>query len=144
MGLMKDGLPSDRPPDTEVVFIGFAYADIPFSKQFDVVFPKDKPCDGVRCRCRIIAATQELGKPFPEAPHGWKTICAVHFPEGVPALVRQLPVVGSWYENREWVCICDEETWEHLTLQAKLAISVQNCGQHMNRQGLADDPALKC
>jgi hypothetical protein len=114
MSLIQPGLPSMRPSQTEVVFVGFAYADLPFSKRFDVVFPKDKPEDGVRCSCRIVAATQQFAKPFTEVPHGWSTICAIHFPEGVPHLVQQLPVVDGWGRNSEWVCICDEETWEHL------------------------------
>jgi len=95
-------------------FVGFAYADLPFTKRFDVVFPKGRPQDGVRCVCRIIAATQDFGKPFPEIPHGWKTICLIQFTGGMPRLVRQLPVVDSWYQNKEWVCICDEATWDHL------------------------------
>jgi hypothetical protein len=114
MELIKPGLPSTRPPDTEVVFVGFAYADLPFTKQFDVVFPKNRPQDGVHCECRVIAATQQFSKPFPEIPHGWKTICVVQFSGGIPQLVQGLPVVDAWYQNREWVCICDEETWRHL------------------------------
>jgi hypothetical protein len=114
MELIKSGLPATRPSDTEVVFVGFAYADLPFTKQFDVVYPKGRPRDGVRCACRVIAATQQLGKPFPEIPDGWKTICVVHFSGGIPQLVQQLPAVDAWYQNEEWVCICDEATWEHL------------------------------
>jgi len=114
MDLIKPCLPSTRPADTEVVFVGFAYADLPFSKRYDIVFPKGSPRDGVRCECRIIAATQELRKPFPEIPHGWKTICVVHFARGIPELVQKLPMVDAWYQNREWVCICDEVTWEYL------------------------------
>jgi len=114
MELVKSGLPSKRLPDTEVVFVGFAYADLPFTKQFDVVFPQGRPQDGVRCECRVIAATQQFSKPFPEIPSGWKTICLVHFATGIPQLVQQLPVVDAWHQNNEWVCVCDEATWEHL------------------------------
>jgi hypothetical protein len=114
MDVIKAGLPPTRPADTEVVFVGFAYADLPFSKRFDVVFPTGKPQDGVHCECRIIAATQQFSKPLPEIPHGWKTICVVHFARGIPELIRQLPVVDSWYQNDERVCICDEATWEYL------------------------------
>lgn len=60
---IKDGLPADRPPQTELLFVGFAYADLPFGKRFDVVFPRDRPQDGVQCECRIVAATQQWGKP---------------------------------------------------------------------------------
>jgi hypothetical protein len=112
--IIKSGLPSTRPPDADVFFVGFAYADIPFTKRFDVVFPRGRPQDSVRCVCRIIAATQQFGKPFPEIPLGWKTICLIQFTGGMPQLVRQLPVVDSWYQNKEWVCICDEATWDYL------------------------------
>lgn len=118
MELIKAGLSSALPSSTEVVFVGFAFADLALTKQFDIVFPKDKPQDGVRCVSRITSVTQEMGRPFPEMPHGWKTICAIHFPDGVPSLVKQLPVVDDWYQNKNWVCICDEHTWEHLLHQA--------------------------
>ncbi len=114
MKLIKPGLPSTRPPDTEIVSVGFAYADLPFTKKFDVVFPKGRPQDGVRCECRIDAATQQFSKPFSEIPRGWKTICVVHFIGGIPQLVQRLPEVDTWHQNNEWVCICDEETWAHL------------------------------
>lgn len=113
-GSRQPALPITRPPDTEIVFVGYAYADLPFTKRFDVVFPKDKPQDGVRCECRVIAATQQFSKPFTEIPHGWKTICMVHFPNGVPQLIQQLPIVDRWFENKLWVCVCDEEVWERL------------------------------
>ena len=111
---IKAGLPAARPPDTEVLFVGFAYADLPFTKRFDVVFPKGRPQEGIRCECRVIAATQQWGKPFAEIPHGWKTICVIHFAGGIPELVQQLPVVDDWYQNAQWVCMCDEESWEQL------------------------------
>ncbi len=112
--LIKAGFSSLRPPDTEVIFVGFSYADLPLTKQFDIVFPRGKPQDGVCCKCRVIAVTQQWGKPFLEVPHGWNTICMIEFPEGIPELVHQLPVVDGWYQNKDWVCICDETTWESL------------------------------
>jgi hypothetical protein len=114
MELIKAGLPTSRTPDTEVVFVGFAYADLPFTKRFDVIFPKDRPEEGIPCECRIIAATQQWGQPFPEIPHGWKTICMLRFAGGIPRLVQQLPVVDTWHQDTESVCICDEESWQHL------------------------------
>jgi hypothetical protein len=111
---VKGGLPADLPPHTELLFVGFAYADLPLGRRFSVVFPRDRPQYGVRCECRIIAATQQWGKPLSEVPDGWKTICMVQFPDGIPELVRQLPVVDDWYQNKNWVCVCDETTWECL------------------------------
>lgn len=112
--LIKSGLPSTWPPGAEVLFVGFAYADLPLTKQFEVVFPRNKPQEGVRCGCRIIATTQQFGKPFPEVPHGWKTVCVLQFSGDVPEMVQRLPVVDSWYQNKDWVCLCDEATWECL------------------------------
>ena len=114
MDLATIGLPSALPPDTAIVFVGFAYADISFNKRYHVVFPKGRPQDGIRCECEIIAATQQFNKPLPVVPHGWKTICAIHFLGGVPQLVNQLPEVDGWYLNEDGICICDETTWEHL------------------------------
>lgn len=114
MERIKAGLPATQQPDTETLFVGFAYADLPFTKRFDVVFPKGRPQDGISCECRVVAATQQWGKPFPSIPAGWKTICVIHFAGGIPQLVQRLPVVDRWYQNAEWVCICDKETWEHL------------------------------
>jgi hypothetical protein len=108
---IRDGLPTDQPQHTELLFVGFAYADLPLGKQFDIVFPRDQPQKGVRCECRIVAATQQWGKPLSEVPHGWKTICMVEFPQGVPELVRELPVVDGWHKNARWVCVCDAATW---------------------------------
>jgi hypothetical protein len=113
-GLVRAGLPPILPDETEILFVGFAYADLPLGKKFDVIFPKGRPKDGIRCECRIIAATQQFGKPFPGVPHGWKTICLVQFAGGVPPIVQQLPTVDSWYQNDAWVCVCNEATWEYL------------------------------
>ena len=110
----KSGLPADRPPHAELLFVGFAYADLPLGKQFDVVFPKDRPQEGVRCESRIVAATQQWGKPLTEIPDGWKTICLVEFPHGIPEFVRELPVVDDWHKNAKWVCVCDAATWDCL------------------------------
>lgn len=115
---IKAGLPSTPPPDSVIAFVGFAYDDISYTKQFDAVFPRGRPQDGMRCVCRIVAATQQMGSPFPAIPKGWKTICMITFDGGVPPLVQQLPIVDAWYQNQEWVCICDEATWEHLKRSA--------------------------
>ena len=111
----QPALPATSPPDSEILFVGFAYADLPVGKEFDFVFPKGEPQKGESCRSKIIAATQQFSKPMEEVPHGWKTICLVHFPAGIPPLVKDLPVVDSWYEGQEWVCVCGTLTWQHLT-----------------------------
>lgn len=118
MGHVRAGLPTVWPPHTEVLFVGFAYADLPLDKRFDAVFPRDRPREGVQCECRIIAATHQWGKPLLEIPHGWKTICVVEFPNGTPELIRQLPVVNGWHQNGDWVCVTNDATWEKLKSNA--------------------------
>jgi hypothetical protein len=112
--LVKAGLPPVMPPLTEVLFVGFAYADLPFNRKFDVVFPKGMPRSGIRCDSQIIAATQQWGKPLVQIPQGWKTISVVQFPQGIPELVRELPTIDTWHQNQQLVCVCDEMTWQHL------------------------------
>jgi hypothetical protein len=111
---IRAGLPGDIPPRSVILFVGFSYASLPIGKCFDVVFPKERPALGVKCRSRIHAVTQQMAEPFDHVPHGWKTICVVEFPDGVPSLIDSLPSIDAWYENRDRVCVCDEVTWEHL------------------------------
>lgn len=111
---VKAGLPSVKLNNAEIIFVQFAYADLPFTKRYDVVFPRGRPQDGVRCSCEVVAATQQFAKPSPDIPHGWKTICLIHFINGIPPLIQNLPVVDAWYESDRCVCICDELVWAHL------------------------------
>ena len=108
--ILGRGLPQTLPPDTEIFFVGYSYADIPLGKTFSVAFPKGKPLESVNCTSRIIAVTQQLGKPFNEIPHGWKTICAIQFPSGIPSFVLALPIVESWHTNSLYLCISEPET----------------------------------
>jgi hypothetical protein len=113
-GAIQQGLLDPMPPNSEILFVGFSYADLPLGKEFEIIFPRNRPSLGLICRSRIVSATQEWGQPFSEIPHGWKTIAVVQFPGGIPQLVRELPTVDGWYENEEWVCLCNRETWECL------------------------------
>ena len=114
LALVKTGLPPTRHADAEILFAGFSYMDLPINSQFDIVFPKGNPQVGIRCPCKIVAATQQFGKPLDEIPGGWKTICIAHFMEGIPELIKQLPIVDDWYQNQAWVCVCHESTWLHI------------------------------
>lgn len=112
--LVKAGLPAEQPPKSEVMFVLYAYADIPFSKCYEIAFPIGRPADGVGCDCQVIAATQQYAEPFPDIPHGWKTICLMQFHGDIPALIQRMPVVDDWFTDVEHVCLCDRATWEHL------------------------------
>lgn len=105
------GLPKEKPENCEILFISFAYADIPIGRTFSIAFPTSTPQSATRINCQILAVTQQYAKPFDEIPHGWKTICLLKFEDGVPDVIASLPVVNGWYENRNTVSICDESTW---------------------------------
>jgi hypothetical protein len=113
-GAIRQGLSDPVPPNSEIVFVGFSYADLPLGKEFEIIFPRNRPDLGLSCRSRIVAATQQWGKPFHEIPHGFKTIAVIQFPDEIPQLVRELPTVSSWYESNDWVCLCNRDTWECL------------------------------
>ena len=110
--LPKSGLHDYDLPNAELLFVGYAYADIPLGKKFEVVFPKDRPEAGLLRESQIIAVTQQFDVPLEVIPHGWKTICVVQFPQGVPELVSNLPVVEDWFAYNDYVCVCGVETWE--------------------------------
>lgn len=111
LSYVQNALPKERSENSEVLLVSFAYADIPIGRVFDVAFPEGDPKSVTRTRCVITAVTQQYAKPFDEVPHGWKTICLVEFPEGIPAVIASLPTVNGWYENRLTVSLCDEDTW---------------------------------
>jgi hypothetical protein len=106
------GLPKAKLANCEVLFISFAYADIPIGRTFSIAFPTGAPQSATRTNCQILAVTQQHAKPFDEIPHGWKTICLVKFDDGVPDVIASLPAVNGWYENRNTVSLCDENRWQ--------------------------------
>ena len=110
LSYVRGALPKEWPANCEVLLISFAYADIPIGRTFDVAFPRGAPTSATRTRCVIKAVTQQYAKPFGEIPDGWKTICLVEFPEGIPDVIASLPVVNGWYENQQTVSLCDENT----------------------------------
>jgi hypothetical protein len=63
---------------------------------------------------RILAANQQFLTPERDIPGGWKTICLIDFPSGVPEVIEQLPEVEEWGVSRHWVCLCDSATWAEL------------------------------
>ncbi len=101
-------------PETAVCcFVGFAYADLPVGKTFDRVFSRADYRRVQDARCTITGVTQQFGRVFDEVPHGWKTICLLNFPKGVPDLIRTLPLIASWddAEPRTDVLLSSKETW---------------------------------
>ena len=68
----------------------------------------------VAVKSRILAVTQQFLTPECEIPGGWKTICLIDFPSGVPEMVEQLPEAEGWGISRYWVCLCNYATWAEL------------------------------
>ncbi len=110
--LILTGLPQHRTHNAAILFVGYAFADLEIGYHFDVMFPRKNPEAGIPCLSRIVAVTQQFSKPFDRVPHGWKTICEIEFPDGIPAMIRDLPELDGWHLNQEWVCVCNAETWE--------------------------------
>lgn len=108
---VANGLPKDAPANSRVCFVGFSYADLSLPKEFDLIFDLAFPENALPAASRVIAATQQYGKPFAEIPHGWKTICIIEFPCGVPALIEHLPVVDAWYESRVELGLCTSSAY---------------------------------
>ena len=116
------GLPQHRTCHTAILFVGFAFADLEIGRCFEVIFQKERPENAILCQSRIVSVTQQFAKPFDRVPHGWKTICEVEFPDGVPSLIQNLPEVDWWYMNDECVCVCDAVTWEALKQKDRVAV----------------------
>jgi hypothetical protein len=107
-------LPDNKPVNTKILFVDYAYADLPIGKTFQRIFPIDDVESGVACESKIIAATQGSGKSIDRLPYAAKTICLVEFPRGVPEIIKDLLTVDNWSESSKLVCLCSEETWRAL------------------------------
>ncbi len=112
LDLIKSGLPIEKSNNTEILFVGYAFADVPVGKSFSMIFQNDNPHKAIRCESNIVAVTQQWGKPLEVIPYGWKTICIIEFPQGIPDIVKNLPIIDTWFDNSNYICICDEDAWE--------------------------------
>ncbi|MEV7562445.1 hypothetical protein [Streptomyces sp. NPDC089795] len=59
----------------------------------------------------VVAVTQQYRHLWDHIPHGWKTPAVLRFEPAIPAMVRELPPGGLWYEHRGSVCVSDADTW---------------------------------
>ena len=112
---VRGGLPSAWPGTARCVFVSYAYADLPVGKSFEIVFPLDQPRAAVEAPCRIVGVTQQYATALEEVPHGWKTLCVLDFPDGVPALIEDLPESDGWEDGGQALGVCSR-----VTLQARL------------------------
>lgn len=111
---MGRGLP--RPAGNEVaLFLSYNYAEVPVGRRFGCCFRRSDESDIVRVAATVVAVTQQFGAVWDEIPHGWKTLAVLRFEPEVPAMVRDLPEAGAWFERPVSVYISDMATWEART-----------------------------
>ena len=93
----------------------FGYADIPIGKAFGAVFKTSNPAEGAITQCVLRAVINEwMPIAMDGIPRGHRSICLFEFPQGIPALIKRLPVVGYPTPPNvdEKVCLCSAEGWE--------------------------------
>ena len=103
-----------RLKETFVYFAAsFAYADLPVGKTFEVVFPLSTPEAMVRSDSEIVAAIHEwVPLPIPFIDAGHRSICLLNFPDGIPAIVRELPLTDNIGGHRQsGIIVSSEEAW---------------------------------
>ena len=112
LALVKAGLPADKPENAEILFVGYSFDDIPLGKSFGAIFPRENPNQGIYYESKVFAVTQQMGIATEVIPRGWKTICIFEFPSGIPDIIKNLPVINSWFESKLEICISNKEVWE--------------------------------
>ncbi|MFA7768751.1 hypothetical protein ACGFNX_43835 [Streptomyces sp. NPDC048723] len=93
------------------VFLGYNYADVPVGRRYACCFRRDDAKDAERVTATVVAVTQQFGHAWDHIPHGWKTLSVLRFEPGIPAMVRDLPYGGLWYDHRASVYVSDTDTW---------------------------------
>ena len=120
LSAIAEGLPDHAGWNRRVCFVGFSYADLSLPKQFDCVFDLSNPQRVEQAEILITAATQQFAKPVDLLDDGWKTICVIEFPGGVPTLVDEMPTVDSWYKSELKLGVCNDTAYP--VVAASLAV----------------------
>jgi hypothetical protein len=116
---VRAGLPTMWPRTARCLLLSYSYADLPVGKTFEFVFPDRLPREFEETLAIVQAVTQQFGESFDSIPHGWKTICVVDFPQGVPRLIERLPAVEAWGESQETLALCGRDTIEALLSEVR-------------------------
>ena len=97
-------------------FLSYAYDSIFVDHEFDYIFRTTNVSQGREARSIIKSVTQQFMKPFDCIPEGWKTICLIEFPDGIPDLIKELPIVENWFESASelHICLSNKQTWKLL------------------------------
>ena len=115
--LVRAGLPGEWSDTTRCLFATYAYADLPLGKQFEFAVPVGDPSAAEPTTAIVQAVTQEFGKAFDSIPHGWKTICLIDFPNGIPRAIQRLPTIDAWGQSQVFVGLCSRETMDEMLRQ---------------------------
>lgn len=117
-------------PITSAYFaVSFAYADIPVGKQFDSALPAGQPSRAISTVAVLLAILHEwVALPVPSTARGHRSICIIDFPNGMPRLIRDIPLVTSFVERTS-----EENIW--LTSHETLAALRYNDSSRVVNQG---------
>jgi len=96
LALVRAGLPHSWPVSAHCFFALYAEDDVQLGTEFTSVFLNEMPASLEHTRALLRAVTQQFARPFEVVPRGWKTICLIDFPEGLPGVIERLPVVDAW------------------------------------------------
>ncbi|MFI1401097.1 hypothetical protein [Streptomyces sp. NPDC020681] len=96
----------------EALFLSYNYADVPVGRSFGCCFRRSDESDVVWVTTTVVAVTQQFGFGWDVIPHGWKTLAVLQFEPEIPALIRDLPQAGAWFDHPVSVLVSDADTWE--------------------------------
>jgi len=117
LALVHAGLPEEWSESARCLFATYAYADLPLGKRFEFAFPNGDPEAAEPTSATVLAVTQQFAKPFDSIPHGWKTICLIDFPNGIPGVIERLPAIESWGQSRALAGLCTRETLDAILMR---------------------------
>ncbi len=93
---VRAGLPRELETRDVPLFASFAGTDFHVGREFDALLPAGAEAGAVFERAILVGVTQQYAKSWDHAPRGWKTVCVLRFPGGIPPLVDSLPELGGW------------------------------------------------
>ena len=116
VNLVRAGLPECWPDTAICCFLDYANMTVPVGKCFDLIYDDFDPSNRANTSICIRAITQEFARPIDEISQGWKTITLLDFPQGLPEIVGDIPVVEGWGVLDRLFILCDTEDYESVRL----------------------------
>jgi hypothetical protein len=96
-------------------FSSFSYADLEDGKVFDVLYLEGKMASGIKQKIIIQSFINEwVVLPMGRVGHGHRSICLIDFPDGIPDIISQIPIINDVNQRTSGVIahLCSEETWK--------------------------------